>query len=117
MPKKAIDGRQTLKAPFGYYGCKQRLSARIVAALPPHNAGVEEFCGSAAVTLAKAPAPIEVINDIHSEIVNFFRQLRENTTELQRLIRLTPYSRQELELSRVPTETVSDIEKARRFFV
>lgn len=125
MPKKATNERnsehpnerESLRAPFGYYGCKQRLSARLVAALPPHNAWVEAFCGSAAVTLAKEPAPIEVINDIHGEIVNFFRQLRENTAELQRLIRLTPYSRQELELSRVPTETMSDVEKARRFFV
>src|SRR5437660_3453493 len=105
MSKKATDERNSehsnerasLKAPFGYYGCKQRLSARIVTALPPHNAWVEAFCGSAAVTLAKEPAPIEVINDIHGEIVNFFRQLRQNTAELQRLIRFTPYSRQELE--------------------
>lgn len=124
MQKKTTKGslehsseREPLKAPFGYYGCKQRLSARIVATLPPHNAWVEAFCGSAAVTLAKKPAPIEVINDIHGEIINFFRQLRENTGELQRLISLTPYSRQELELCRMPAETVSELEKARRFFV
>lgn len=123
MPKKTTKGspesseREQLKAPFGYYGCKQRLSSRIVATLPPHNAWVELFCGSAAVTLAKKPAPIEVINDIHGEIINFFRQLRENTTELQRLISLTPYSRQELEQCRVPTAAISDLEKARRFFV
>src|SRR5882672_173307 len=125
MPKKTTNKRNSehsndrylLKAPFGYYGCKQRLSSRIVATLPPHNAWVELFCGSAAVTLAKKPAQIEVINDIHGEIINFFRQLRENTSELQRLISLTPYSRQELEISRAQAETISDLEKARRFFV
>lgn len=125
MPKKASvqkssengQQRQSLKAPFGYYGCKQRLSSRIVAELPPHNAWVEAFCGSAAVTLAKKPAPIEIINDINGEIVNFFRQLRENTASLKRLIALTPYSRQELELSRLPADRVSDLERARRFFV
>lgn len=124
MPKKATKGssdsskREQLKAPFGYYGCKQRLSSRIVASLPPHNAWVELFCGSAAVTLAKKPAQIEVINDIHGEIINFFKQLRENTPELKRLISLTPYSRRELEQCRMPAETaITDLEKARRFFV
>jgi DNA adenine methylase len=121
MPKtsKQIVGHsdKPLKAPFGYYGCKQRLSSRIVATLPPHNAWVEALCGSAAVTLAKKPALIEVINDIHGEIINFFRQLRDNTAELRRQISLTPYARQELELARRPVENLSEIERARRFFV
>ena len=50
-----------VKPPFGYYGAKQRIAAQITRALPPHNAWVEAFCGSAAVTLAKPPAPIEII--------------------------------------------------------
>lgn len=115
--KSLEDSSDALKAPFGYYGCKQRLSSNIVNDLPPHNAWVEALCGSAAVTLAKEPAPIEIINDIDGEIVNFFRQLRENTTNLEQAIRLTPYSREELELSRAPAEAVTDLEKARRFFV
>jgi DNA adenine methylase len=110
------DSQESIKA-FGYYGCKQRLSSRIVTDLPPHNAWVEASCGSAAVTLAKEPAPIEVINDLDGEIVNFFRQLRGHTTKLTRQILLTPYSRQELENSRAPVDGISDIEKARRFFV
>jgi DNA adenine methylase len=110
------DSQESIKA-FGYYGCKQRLSSRIVTDLPPHNAWVEACCGSAAVTLAKKPAPIEVINDLDGEIVNFFRQLREHTTRLTRQILLTPYSRQELEISRASVNGISDIEKARRFFV
>lgn len=77
---------QPLSGPFGYYGSKQRLAARIVAELPPHNAWVEVFCGSAAVTLAKKPVPIEVINDLNGEIVNFFCQLRDNPAEMCRLV-------------------------------
>ncbi len=108
---------RAIKAPFGYYGCKQRLSARIVEELPPHNAWVELFCGSAAVTLAKAPAPIEIINDINGEIINFFKQLRDNTKDLERLIRLTPYGRDELETSRILENDIPEIERARRFYV
>ena len=50
--------------------------------LPPHSCWVEAFCGSAALTFAKEPAPIEVINDINDNIINVFKQLRENHDDL-----------------------------------
>ncbi|MFA7270302.1 MAG: DNA adenine methylase [Sterolibacterium sp.] len=106
-----------LRAPFGYYGAKRRLASQIIAELPPHNAWVEAFCGSAALTLAKKPAQIEVINDINGEVVNFFRQLRDNSSKLCRLLRLTPYAREELRLVRLPEKKLTDVERARRFFV
>ncbi len=106
-----------LTAPFGYHGAKQRIASRIVAKLPPHNAWVEAFCGSAALTLAKRPAQIEVINDINGEVVNFFHQLRNNSTGLSQALRLTPYARDELKLARAPAMKLTDLERARRFFV
>ncbi len=106
-----------LRAPFGYYGGKQRLASRLVENLPPHNAWVEAFCGSAALTLAKRPAPIEVINDINGEVVNFFRQLRNNSSKLFQLLRLTPYAREELKLARLHEIQLTDLERARRFYV
>jgi DNA adenine methylase len=109
--------RRPVSAPFGYYGSKRRLASRIVADLPPHNAWVEAFCGSAALTLAKEPAPIEVINDINGEIVNFFHVLRDDSSEMRRLLSLTPYARQELHEARVKATGLSDVERARRFFI
>lgn len=106
-----------LRAPFGYYGAKRRLASQIIVDLPPHNAWVEAFCGSAALTLAKEPAQIEVINDINYEVINFFHQLRENSTKLRHLLKLTPYAREELKLARLTGTKVTDIERARRFFV
>jgi len=47
--------------------------------------------------MAKKPAPIEIINDADLKIVNVFRQLREHTVKLCRLIELTPYARDEYE--------------------
>lgn len=102
---------------FGYFGSKLRIASKLCGHLPPHNAWVELFCGSAAMTLAKEPAQIEVINDINGQITNFFRQLRENSPELIRQIELTPYSRQELELSRIDETGLTSIERARRFFI
>lgn len=102
---------------FGYFGSKLRIAAKMHDKLPPHNAWVELFCGSAAMTLAKSPAPIEVINDINGEIVNFYQQLRDHGDDLLRKIELTPYARAELELSRTSSDQISKLERARRFFV
>ena len=106
-----------VKPPFGYYGAKLRIAKKIINMLPPHNAWVEGFCGSAALTLAKPPAPIEVINDADGEVVNVFKQLRDNHVELCRVVALTPYSRRELELSRQKQTQISELERARRFLV
>jgi DNA adenine methylase len=103
------------KPPFGYYGAKQRLAARIVDSLPPHNAWVEAFCGSAAITLAKKPAPIEVINDLDGNIVNLFEVLRDNHTALTSAVALTPYARQEFANAGGSNDGLSEVERARRF--
>lgn len=103
------------KPPFGYYGAKQRLAARIIDSLPPHNAWVEAFCGSAAITLAKKPAPIEVINDLDGNIVNLFEVLRDNHTALTSAVALTPYARQEFANAGGSNNGLSEVERARRF--
>jgi DNA adenine methylase len=102
---------------FGYFGSKKRLAVDICNQLPLHNAWVELFCGSAALTLAKQPAPIEIINDLDKEIVNFFQQLRENEKELCRAIALTPYAREELTTARTHLQGLTNLERARRFLV
>lgn len=106
-----------VKAPFGYYGAKQRIARKIIASLPPHSAWVEGFCGSAALTLAKPPVPIEIINDADGQIVNLFDQLRNNTDALCRAVALTPYAREEFERARYTQENLDPLERARRFLV
>ena len=69
------------------------------------------------MTLAKKPAPIEIINDIDEEIVNFYKQLRTNGEELLNQIELTPYARVELDRARAPAHRISNVERARRFFI
>jgi DNA adenine methylase len=102
---------------FGYFGAKKRLALHIAKLLPPHSAWVEAFCGSAAVTMAKTPAPIEIINDADFQIVNVFQQLREQPQELIRLIELTPYARTEFENAYIENGTAGKLEQARRFLV
>jgi DNA adenine methylase len=106
-----------INTPFGYFGSKNKIAQQLITHMPPHNCWVEAFCGSAALTLAKRKAPIEVINDIDGEIVNVFRQLRNNQEELCRQIALTPYARQEFETARTGQTADTDVERARKFLV
>ena len=70
--------------------------------------------------LNRSPSAVETYNDIDGEVVNFFKMLRERKEELIYLIGLTPFSRKEFNLA-INTDLndpkISDIEKARRFFV
>lgn len=103
--------------PFGYFGSKNKIALKLCEELPPHNCWVEAFCGSASLTLAKPPAPIEVINDIDDEIINVFKQLRENFQELCRMLELTPYARKEFEDARKKNSKDTDAERARKFLI
>src|SRR6267378_4005945 len=105
------------KPPFGYYGAKQRIATRIIDSLPPHNCWVEAFCGSAAITLAKPPVPIEVINDLDDEVVNVFEQLRTNSDALCKAVTLTPYAFDEFHSARNGARPQDPLERARQFLV
>ena len=87
----------SLVTPLRYYGGKQTLARWIVGHFPPHRVYVEPFGGSAACLFAKAPAELEVYNDVWQMVVNFYRVLRDRrrAAELARLCDLTPHSRRE----------------------
>lgn len=60
-------------APLGYLGGKTKLRPTIISCMPKHYTYVEVFCGSAAVFFGKPPSRNEIINDVHSELVNFMK--------------------------------------------
>ena len=103
---------------FGWYGGKFSHLDFILPNLPEN---ARHFCdvygGSAAVLINRRPAPVETYNDIDSELVNFFRVLRDDPDNLTRAIGLTPFSREELILACSPAVGLPDQERARRFFV
>jgi len=77
---------------------------------------VEPYCGAASLFFRKVPSPIEVINDLNGEIVNFLRILRNQQDELISLLRQTPYARQEFNEAKMHSSNNS-LEWARMFFV
>src|SRR5271169_2520383 len=86
-----------LVGPIRYYGGKCRLVSKLLPFVPDHQTYVEVFAGGAALFFAKNTSPVEVVNDLDSGIVNFYRVLRdsEKFKRFQFLVSLTPFSRAE----------------------
>lgn len=111
------EGKRKLIA-FGWYGGKYSHLNWLLPLLPATTHFCEPFGGSAAVLINREPSPVETYNDLHSEVVNFFRVLREQKEALIEAIGLTPFSREEFEIACSPAPTgLSDVERARRFYI
>lgn len=97
-----------------YHGGKFRLAPWIQQFFPPHGCYVEPFGGAAGVLLQKPRVYAEVYNDLDSDIVNFFRVLRDPglRADLIEACRLTPYAREEFAQAYEPTDDM--LERARR---
>ena len=107
-----------MKAIFRYPGSKWSIADWIISHFPEgyeKMVYLEPFIGSGAVFFNKKPGAVETVNDLDGNIVNLFRVLREQPEELKRVLALTPYSREEYDLSFEPCD--EPLEKARRYMV
>lgn len=100
-----------------YFGGKQSIAAQIVSHFPEHDRYVEPFAGSLAVLLAKAPESYEVVNDLDSRLVRFWRVLRDRGDELERYCALTPHSREEYMTAKKEGMVDDELEDARRLWI
>lgn len=82
-----------MKTPLTYYGGKQQLADRIIAMIPPHKLYCEPFVGGGAVFFKKPPSDCEVVNDINSELINFYRVVQRDFGLLEMEIRVSLHSR------------------------
>ncbi len=106
-----------LRTPIGYYGAKTLIAPSIVAAFPDHTHYVEPYGGSLAVLLAKRRSPLETVNDLDESLMTFWRVLRDQPDELNRVCALTPHAREEHRVAAFEDGEFSDLEIARRVFV
>lgn len=84
------------RPPLKYNGGKWRLANWIHQYIPEHTTYVEPCFGGGGVFWNKKPSKFEVINDIDSNLINFFEVLRDYPKDLIRKIDFTPYSEESL---------------------
>lgn len=100
-----------------WIGGKRRLVPEILPWFEPHTCYVEPFAGAAALLFAKAPSKVEVLNDVNSDLVNLYRVVSHHLEEFVRQFKWALTSRKLFEwVKETPPETLTDIQRAARFF-
>lgn len=109
------------RPPIPWFGGKQLMVNKLLPLFPDHHTYVEPFGGAASLLFAKDPSPVEVYNDIDSDLANFMRVLRDRDgmfPDFYNRACLSPYSRQEWLFCRDHlNDDPNPVERARRFFV
>ena len=100
-----------------WIGGKRRLAKHILPLFPEHTCYVEPFAGAAALFFLKEPAKVEVLNDVNSDLVNLYRVVQYHLDEFMRHFRWALTSREIFGwLNVTPPATLTDIQRAARFF-
>lgn len=101
-----------------WIGGKRRLASQILPLFPSHTCYVEPFAGAAALYFMRpSPAKVEVLNDVNGDLVNLYRVVQHHLEEFVRQFKWALTSRQMYEwLKATPTETLTDIQRAARFY-
>lgn len=101
-----------------WMGGKRRLAKHLLPLFPEHGCYVELFAGGAALFfLRDTPARCEVLNDINGDLVNLYRVVQHHFDEFVRQFAWLFSSRQTfVQLQAQPPATLTDIQRAARFF-
>lgn len=111
-----MSGNSTKIIAYNYFGGKFTWLDYLYANFPiDFNHLVDVFGGSFCVSLNYRGRVIKTANEINEDITNFFEVLRNNESELIRLLLLTPCSRSEY--NKCWHHSDDKIERARRFYV
>jgi DNA adenine methylase len=106
-------------SPICWTGGKRLLRRDVLKRFPNHVTYVEVFGGAGWVLFGKDPklSSVEVINDLHGELTNFYRCVREKPLELIEKLRFRLVSQEDFR--RLKASDMSDrteIERAAAFF-
>ena len=106
-----------MKSFLAYMGGKSLLVNKIIPKIPEHNCYCEVFAGAAWLLFKKEESPVEIINDINSDLVTLYRVIQYHLDEFVRYLRWILVSRDEFERFKAENaETLTDIQKAVRFY-
>jgi DNA adenine methylase len=105
--------------PLCYIGGKSRLAAQIIKLFPQHHLYCEPFFGGGQVFFRRrSPVPVEIVNDLDGDLVNFYRCCQNHYQELVRYLQFVLVSREWYSILKTTrVETLTDIQRAARRFV
>jgi DNA adenine methylase len=100
-----------------WVGGKRRLAPHILPVFPDHSCYVEPFAGAAALFFLKEPVKVEVLNDVNGDLVTLYRVVQHHLEEFIKHFKWALTSREIYKwLQITPVETLTDIQRAARFF-
>ncbi|WP_028320361.1 DNA adenine methylase [Desulfatiglans anilini] len=107
-----------MNSPLAYIGGKSKLSKMIIEMMPEHKSYCEVFAGAALVFFRKPPSKYEVINDLDSDLVAFYRVLQNHLEEFLRQFKWVLASREWFEdwKRQLPAGGLTDIQRAARYY-
>jgi DNA adenine methylase len=120
--RAALPTPNRVMAPFMWYGGKGQLAKWIKGFLPRTKVYHEPYAGAASLFWHTEPRSVEVLNDLHTEIITTYRVLQdaEKFEQLSHRLTWTPYSFDEFKRARrmePEAETLSDVDRAWAFLV
>ena len=107
-----------MNSPLAYIGGKSKLSKQIISLIPDHKIYCEVFSGAAWVFFRKEPSRVEVINDLDSELVAFYRVVQNHLEEFLRQFKWLLTSREWFQdwKNQLDAGGLTDIQKAARYY-
>lgn len=131
MPKLPMEDIRPVEGslPLKWHGGKQYLADRIISMMPSHLHYVEPYFGGGAVLFRKPCEGVsEVVNDLNSQLINFWRVLQDEAVfkVFVRAIECIPFAEKEWEntnwlnttwMGRLPGNIADQVRWAGAFFV
>ncbi len=97
-------------------GGKARLLKFLMPLVPKHICYCEVFGGGLAMLLAKERSPLEVVNDIHGDLVRFYRVVKYHLETLLQELEYVTNSREDFK-AYIDQPGLTDIQRAARWFM
>ena len=107
-----------MNSPLAYIGGKSKLANTIIEMMPEHKSYCEVFAGAAWVFFKKPMSKYEVINDLDSDLVVFYRVLQNHLEEFLRQFKWLLSSREWFEdwKRQQAAGGLTDIQRAARYY-
>ena len=107
-----------MKSPLVYVGGKSILSKQIIPMIPQHSIYCEVFAGAGWIFFKKEPAKNEILNDLDSDLISFYRILQNHLEEFLRQFKWLLQSREWFDdwKDQLDGRGLTDIQRAARYY-